>query len=45
MLAVFLAWLILATVLKMVTVLNGWVCGIIAAIPFVIWYVKRPEDF
>lgn len=45
MLAVFLVWMMLASILKMVTVLDGWVCAIIAAIPFIVWYIKRPEDF
>lgn len=45
MLAVFLAWLMLATILKMITTLSGWECGLLAAIPFAIWYIKRPEDF
>lgn len=45
MLAVFFLWLLIATVLKMVTVLPGWQCAIIAAIPLAIWVFKRPQDF
>lgn len=45
MFAVVIAWLLLASVLNLVTIFPGWFCAIIAAIPFIIWYFKRPEDF
>lgn len=45
MLAVFFMWMMTATVLTWITVLPPWACAVLAAIPYVVWMYKRPQDF
>lgn len=45
MLAVVLAWAMLAQILILTTSWNRWLILVIAAIPFIMWMRKYPEDF
>ena len=45
MLAVVLAWAMLAQVLVWTTTWNRWFIFVVSALPFVIWMYKRPQDF
>lgn len=45
MLAVVIAWAMLATIITWTLGTSGWVAALLAAVPFVIWMYKRPEDF